>query len=194
MTKIASLCVYCGSRTGTDPRHAALAARLGTALAARGISLVYGAGGIGLMTAVADAALAAGGRVIGVIPKHLARAELLHDNLTETIVVASMHARKQLMFERADAFAVLPGGFGTLDELIEVITWRQLGLHDKPILLLDSDNYWAPLRTLFEHLIESGFAPARARQLYRIVADVEALFAALEAAPVPRPPAPSERL
>ncbi len=185
MKKLEALCVYCGSAKGKDPRHAALARALGNEIAARDITLVYGGGGIGLMTEVADAALAGGGHVVGVIPKHLARAEVQHGGLSETITVDSMHARKELMFLRADAFAVLPGGFGTLDEFFEILTWGQIGLHDKPIVILDSDNYWAPLHALLDGVVDEGFASPTAHGLYQVAESISALFALLEAAPEP---------
>ena len=185
MKRIEALCVYCGSSKGKDPRHAALARTLGGEIAARGITLVYGAGGIGLMTEVADAVLAAGGRVVGVIPSHLARAEVQHGGLSETILVDSMHQRKEIMFKRADAFAVLPGGLGTLDEFFEILTWRQIGLHDKPVVILESDGYWAPLRALLDAVVVEGFAPPNAHGLYHVAESVAELFDVLEAAPAP---------
>ena len=185
MKRIEALCVYCGSNKGKDPRHAALARTLGGEIAARGITLVYGAGGIGLMTEVADAVLAAGGRVVGVIPSHLAHAEVQHGGLSETILVDSMHQRKEIMFKRADAFAVLPGGLGTLDEFFEILTWRQIGLHDKPVVILDSDGYWAPLRVLLDAVVTEGFAPPKTHGLYHVAESVAELFDVLEAAPAP---------
>ncbi len=185
MKSIEALCVYCGSAKGKDPRHAALARALGCEIAARGITLVYGAGGIGLMTEVADAVLAGGGHVIGVIPKHLARAEVQHGGLSETITVDSMHERKEIMFRRADAFAVLPGGFGTLDEFFEILTWRQIGLHGKPVVILDADGYWAPLRALLDAVVAEGFASPKAHGLYQVAESVTELFDQLEAAPEP---------
>lgn len=194
MANIDALCVYCGSRTGDNPLHIALARDVGTALAKRGMTLVYGAGGIGLMNELADAALATGGRVVGVIPTHLSRLEVQHQGLSEIILVDSMHARKQKMFERSDAFAVLPGGLGTLDELFEILTWRQIGLHDKPIILVDCDGYWAPLRNLIDHVVAEGFAGPSAGALFEVVEGVEGMFDTLLAAPASRPSAPSERL
>ena len=193
MKHIEALCVYCGSNKGRDPRHAALAGALGAEMAARGITLVYGAGGIGLMTEVADAVLAAKGRVIGVIPDHLARAEVQHGGLSETILVDSMHQRKEIMFNRADAFAVLPGGLGTLDEFFEILTWRQIGLHDKPVVILESGDYWAPLRALLDAVVAQGFAPPSAHRLYHVATSVAQLFEVLEAAPEPVIPEAPER-
>ncbi len=185
MKKIKALCVYCGSNKGKDPRHAVLARALGGEIAARGISLVYGAGGIGLMTEVADAVLAANGHVVGVIPNHLARDEVQHGGLSETILVDSMHQRKEIMFKRADAFAVLPGGLGTLDEFFEILTWRQIGLHGKPVVILESGGYWAPLRALLDAVVAEGFAPPTAHGLYHVAESVTELFDILDAAPAP---------
>ncbi len=146
------------------------------------------------MGVLADAALAAGGKVTGIIPGHLHRAEIAHDGLSELVVVAGMHERKQLMFERADAFITLPGGPGTLDETIEIITWRQLNLHDKPIFLLNDNSHWQPLLALFEHIVEAGFAGPEFHRLYTPVSDIEALIQALRDAPAPRLDARPERL
>ena len=145
-----SVYVFCGSSPGHRPIYSTVAAQLGAAIARRGWRLVYGGGHIGLMGIVADAALAAGGEVVGVIPEAVIPRELAHLGLTELHVVESMHARKALMVALADAFVALPGGFGTLDELCEVITWAQLGIHHKPIALLDVDEYFGPLLTLFD--------------------------------------------
>lgn len=182
MASIGSLAVFCGSQTGHGPSHRALAHALGGALAARGIRLVYGGGRIGLMGVVADAALAAGGEVVGVIPEHLYRLEVAHEGLSELITVASMHERKQRMFELADGFAVLPGGLGTLDETIEIVTWKLLDLHDKPLVLLNAGGYWAPLLDLIEHTMNAGFTGRGARALYQVVDGLDGLFAALDAA------------
>jgi uncharacterized protein (TIGR00730 family) len=194
MATIASLAVFCGSRTGHEPSHRALAQALGGALAARGIRLVYGGGRIGLMGVVADAALAAGGEVLGVIPEHLHRLEVAHEGLSELITVASMHERKQRMFELADGFAVLPGGLGTLDETIEIVTWKLLELHDKPLVLLDNEGYWAPLLDLIEHTISAGFTGEEARALYQVAGDLDGLFVALDSASPPEGESHPERL
>lgn len=185
MKQIEALCVYCGSSKGKDPRHAILARALGGEIAARGLSLIYGAGGIGLMTEVADAVLAANGHVVGVIPNHLARDEVQHGGLSETILVDTMHQRKEIMFKRADAFAVLPGGLGTLDELFEILTWRQIGLHGKLVVILDSGGYWAHLRALLDAVVAEGFAPPSTHGLYHVVESVAELFDILETAPAP---------
>jgi hypothetical protein len=181
--KIRSLCVYCGSSAAVDERYRDAASELGARLADAGIELVFGGGRVGLMGLAADAALARGGRVTGVIPARLRDAELAHTGVSELAVVDTMHARKALMGERADAFAILPGGIGTLDETFEILSWKQLGLHDKPIFLVDVAGYWAPLRRLLDHIVESGFAQPRTQRLLRVVANVAALMAALAAEP-----------
>ncbi len=178
MTDLASLCVYCGSSSRVDSAHREAATRLGGLMAERGVRLIYGGGRIGLMGILADAVLDAGGNVTGVIPAHLEVAEVVHRELTELIVVASMHERKLKMFQLADAFAVLPGGLGTLDETFELITWRQLGLHDKPIVLVDNAGYWAPLRRLIDHLTAAGFAGRETHRLFTVVERVDDVFAA----------------
>jgi hypothetical protein len=152
-----SICVYCGSGHGADPafRHAAEA--LGSAIARAGLSLVYGGGNVGLMGTVARAVLDGGGHVTGIIPDFLRQRELMIDDAQELVVVPDMHTRKRLMFERADAFVALPGGIGTLEELIEQMTWAQLGQHRKPILLADIGGFWRPLLGLLEHMREAGF-------------------------------------
>jgi len=182
MQKIRRLCVYCGSAGAVDERYRAAARDLGDALAAAGIDLVFGGGRIGLMGILADAVLARGGRVIGIIPRLLRDAELAHTGASELVVVASMHERKRLMAERADAFAVLPGGIGTLDETFEILTWRHLGLHDKPIFIVDAAGYWQPLTRLFDHLVAAGFAAPLVPRLLTVVPDVAALMTALAAA------------
>jgi len=194
MADIKSLCVYCGSQVGHNPAHRALAVAVGRGAAQRNMDLVYGGGGIGLMTVAADAALAAGGKVIGVIPNHLAEAEIRHAGLTELLLTDSMHERKAAMFDRADAFAVLPGGLGTLDEFFEILTWRQIGLHDKPVFIVESDGYWAGLRDLIDHIVTEGFASANVESLYGVVEGADALFAALGAAPDPATGPTRERL
>jgi uncharacterized protein (TIGR00730 family) len=189
-----SLCVYCGSGLGVDSRHLEAARDLGRLLAQRHIRLIYGGARIGLMGTLADAALAAGGEVVGIIPGHLDKTELGHRGATELIVVDSMHERKYMMFEQSDAFAILPGGLGTLDETFEMLTWRKLGLHDKPIILVDIAGYWRPLLSLIDHVIIQGFAAPTDRDLYKVVTTVEELVAAVETAPRPKTAAQPERL
>ena len=179
MQHVTRLCVYCGSAVGVDHRYEEAARELGGALAKDGIELVFGGGRIGLMGVVADAVLAAGGRVVGIIPERLRAAELAHPGAGELVIVGSMHERKRLMAERADAFAVLPGGIGTLDETFEILTWRQLGLHDKPIFLVDVAAYWQPLRDLIDHLVVQGFVKPLVPRLLQIVPNVAELMRAL---------------
>jgi uncharacterized protein (TIGR00730 family) len=178
---IKSVCVYCGSQEGRSPAHAEAAAALGRGLAERGLQLVYGGGRVGLMGIVADACLSAGGRVVGIIPDFLRRFEVGHGAVSELVVVDSMHERKQAMFDRSDAFAVLPGGFGTLDETFEMMTWRQLGLHAKPIAAIDIEGFWQPFQGLIDHLIAERFARPETRALLTLVPDVAAFFALLAA-------------
>jgi uncharacterized protein (TIGR00730 family) len=151
------VCVFCGASSGRVPAYADAARAFGAALAGRGLGLVYGGGRVGLMGAVADGALAAGGEVIGVIPQELVDRELAHSGITELRVVVSLHERKAVMAELSDAFVALPGGFGTLDELMEQLTWAQLGLHLKPVALFDVEGYWRPLIALARHATEEGF-------------------------------------
>ena len=183
MTDIRSLCVLCGSRDGIDPAYRQAAVRLGQALAERGVRLVYGGGSIGLMGIVADACLSAGGEVVGVIPDFLIRYEVGHRRLTDLVVTDSMHDRKRRMFEMADAFVVLPGGLGTLDETFEIITWKQLRLHNAPIVILDVNGYWAPLKALIDAAISAGFAHEAVADLFSIVATPDEVFASIIRAP-----------
>ena len=152
-----SICVYCGSRPGSDPAFTAVAVRVGTWIGAHGGQLVYGGGRNGLMGTVADSTLAAGGRVIGVIPKSLVDKEQAHHDCTELHIVDTMHDRKRIMAEQADAFLALPGGIGTFEELFEVWTWRQLGYHDKPIGLLNTNGYYNSLLTFLQSSVNAGF-------------------------------------
>jgi uncharacterized protein (TIGR00730 family) len=176
MPHIHSVAVFCGSRSGNDPAYRTAAQALGQGLAEAGIRLVYGGGRIGLMGIMADAALAAGGAVLGVIPVFLTRREVAHESITELVVTDSMHSRKQRMFEAADAFISLPGGLGTLDETIEIITWRQLRLHAKPILICDVAGSAAPFLATIEATIAADFALPEARQLYEVVESVAAVL------------------
>jgi uncharacterized protein (TIGR00730 family) len=187
MRNIKALCVYCGSSGAVAAAYRAAASELGIGLAAAGIELVFGGGRVGLMGLLADAALAAGGRVTGVIPERLSHAEVAHRGVTELMIVTTMHERKRLMAERADAFAILPGGIGTLDEMFEILSWRQLKLHEKPIFLVDIGGYWTPLQRLLGHIVEEGFAPPGALGAVSVVASVPALLAALSRAPAIAP-------
>ncbi|MGC9417562.1 MAG: TIGR00730 family Rossman fold protein [Rhodovulum sp.] len=181
-TRAPSICVFCGSRDGRDPAHAAEAEAFGRILAEQGWRLVYGAGDVGLMGRVARAAQNAGGETFGVIPVHLFDREVGKRDLTTFVVTENMHERKKVMFMNSDAIVVLPGGAGSLDEFFEVLTWRQLGLHQKPILLLSSGGFWAPLTALIDHFIAEGFAEPSLRDYVRAVPDVATLTDALRAA------------
>ncbi len=172
--------MFCGSSTGVGEGYGRDAAALGTLLAERGIGVVYGGASVGLMGVVADAALAAGGEVIGVIPQHLMRVEIAHDRLTEQYVVEDMHQRKAKMAELSDGFLALPGGAGTLEELFEVWTWAQLGLHAKPLALVDAGGYYTKLAEFIDHMVEEGFLNTRSRELVTIDADPVALLDAFE--------------
>jgi uncharacterized protein (TIGR00730 family) len=183
MQGIHSVAVFCGSNSGVDPAFAAGARALGHGLAACGMRLVYGGGRVGLMGAVADAALEAGGAVLGVIPEFLARREVAHSGVVDLVTTDSMHDRKQLMFAESDAFVSMPGGLGTLDETIEIITWRQLGLHDKPILLCDIAGSARPLLAAIDAAISLGFAAAGARRLFEVADGVDALLRRLQSLP-----------
>jgi uncharacterized protein (TIGR00730 family) len=179
--KIRSLCVFCGSSGGNSPEYATGAAAFGQLAAERGIELVYGGGRVGLMGAVADACLAAGGRVIGVIPEALATKELAHQGCTELHVVGSMHERKALMAERSDAFVALPGGIGTFEELFEVWTWGQLGLHKKPCGLLNIAGFFDKLLEFLAATAADGFMHAEHLQMLATASDGAELIARLEA-------------
>ena len=192
------VCVFCGASSGRRAAFADAARSFGGAAAARGLGVVYGGGKVGLMGALAEGALAGGGEVVGVIPQELVERELAHEGLSELHVVGSLHERKALMAELADAFVALPGGFGTLDELMEQLTWSQLGLHAKPVGLLDVEEYWHPLIALARHATEEGFVREADLGAIAVATDAEGLLdrlerLALEERPRPkwsRPPAP----
>ena len=169
MNQIKTVCVYCGSGSGSNPRFVEAAIALGKVFADNSIRLVYGGGSVGLMGAVAKSVLDHGGTVTGIIPEFLANRERMNANLTELVITPDMHERKRLMFERSDAFVALPGGVGTLEELVEQMTWQQLGRHTKPVLLANIDNFWEPLIALLSHM--------RANQFIRPALDVEVLKA-----------------
>lgn len=175
-----AVCVYCGSKPGASPQFAQAAAALGAAIARDGLTLVYGGASVGLMGIVADAALAAGGRVVGVIPRMLMRREIAHAGLAELVVTETMHERKARMAELSDAFVALPGGIGTLEELVEAMTWTQLGIHDKPCALLDVDAYYGPLVAYLDHAEREGFLPRRTRDLLLEANEIDTLLARLE--------------
>jgi hypothetical protein len=174
------VCVFCGSTSGSNGRYAESAREVGRALARRGLGLVYGGGSVGLMGAVATSVLEAGGEVDGVIPRALEARELAHGGLTRLHRVASMHERKAMMNELSDAFIALPGGMGTLEELSEILTWAQLGLHAKPCGLLDVEGYYRPLVTYFDHAVAEGFLRPEHRQFLLVAGDVESLLGAFD--------------
>ncbi|SMF46852.1 hypothetical protein SAMN06265365_1155 [Tistlia consotensis] len=187
MRRIQRLCVYCGANKGNDPVFAEAARSLGREAAARGVRLIYGGGSIGLMGAVSDACLEAGGEVHGIIPEHLERREVQNLKVTRLEVVQTMHQRKMRMFDESDAFAILPGGLGTLDETFEMLTWRQLGLHDKPVVLVNIAGYWDPLLAAIGQMVRAGFVKPKHAGMLSVVERVEDLFPALELTPEPRP-------
>lgn len=180
-TKGFAVCVYCGARNGVDPAYHTQAAALGQVLAQEGWQLVYGAGDVGLMGAVARAAQAAGGDTLGVIPVHLLKMEVGKTDLTRFVVTETMHERKKVMYMNSNAIVVLPGGAGSLDEFFEVLTWRQLGLHAKPIYLLNVKGYWSPLVALIDHVIDQGFADPSLAGFITVVETVDELTRALRA-------------
>ena len=183
--RISSVAVFCGSRFGSRPEYAAQSRALGTALGQAGVRLVYGGGHVGLMGTVADATLAAGGTVTGVIPRFLHSREIMHEGVTDLTVTDRMHDRKARMFACSDAFVVMPGGLGTFDETIEIMTWRQLRQHDKPIYIVNIAGWADPLLAMIDACIEDGFASPSARDLFAVVPDVATLMAALAALPAP---------
>jgi len=187
------VCVFCGSSTGRNPSYRRLADRLGRTLAQRGLGVVYGGGRVGLMGALADGALAAGGEVIGVIPQALMDREIGHRGLTELRIVGSMHERKAVMAELADGFIALPGGIGTLEELFEVWTWAQLGLHGKPCGLLDSDGFFGPLVEFLDHLVLTGFVQPQYRGLFTVAMDAATAVEQIATTPPWRPGGHDER-
>lgn len=180
--RLDSVCVFCGSSGGAEPAFIAAAARLGNILAGENLRLVYGGGGVGLMGACARAAHLAGGRVLGVIPAFLAPVES-PPPMVETRIVASMHERKTAMFEAADAFVVLPGAIGTLEEAIEMLSWRRLGLHAKPIVFYNPEGFWDPLFALFAQFTDAGLLPAEFAGCWRAVSQVAEIVPALRAMP-----------
>ncbi|RYH10637.1 TIGR00730 family Rossman fold protein [Tropicimonas sp. IMCC6043] len=182
MSQNFSICVYCGSRDGANPDYAVATEALGAAIAAEGWRIVYGAGDVGLMGRVARAVQAGGGETFGVIPTHLFQREVGKRDLTSFIVTETMHERKKVMFMNADAIVVLPGGAGSLDEFFEALTWAQLGLHSKPILLLDTAGYWTQLTALLEHVVAQGFAEPTLLGFVQSVPDVPTLIERLRAA------------
>lgn len=182
---VRSVCVYCGSANRVDGMFKTIAGEVGAAIARQGKKLVYGGGRVGLMGIVADSALAAGGEVVGVIPHHIQAREIQHTGLTELHVVDDMHTRKRMMVERSDAFVILPGGFGTLDETFEILTWKQLQLHSKPVIIFNACGYWDKLVSLIESMVGCGFAQPANLELFSVVQDIPSMFEAFErSAPV----------
>lgn len=181
--RLTAVCVFCGSSSGNDRAYAEGARRLGAEFATRDITLVYGGGHVGLMGVVADAALGAGGRVVGVMPRHLVEREIAHRGLSTLHVVETMHERKQLMADLSDAFVLMPGGFGSWDEFCEIITWSQLGLHPKPYGILNVLDYYAPFLAMMEHAVREGFVRASHRETIVVADDVVSLLEQLTHAP-----------
>jgi uncharacterized protein (TIGR00730 family) len=177
-SELGAVCVYCGSSVGTDPVYLEATQALARTFTAEGIRVVYGGSSTGLMGALADATLEAGGEVVGVIPRQLVDREIAHTGLTELHVVSTMHERKALMAQLSDAFVALPGGIGTLEELIEIFTWSQLGLHDKPLGVLNVKGYYDGLGAFLDHAVEQGFQTAQQRARLVMAADPDALLAA----------------
>lgn len=182
MTEIKNVCVYCGSSNVADNYQKA-ATTLGAAIANEGWGVVYGGGRVGLMGLVADSALKAGGKVVGIIPEHIQEKEVQHEDLTELHVVDTMHVRKQMMVDRSQAFVILPGGLGTLDELFELLTWKQLGLHDKPIVIVNMDGYWDDMLKTVHHIADQGFMREGDLNLFVEVNSVEEVPEAIKTAP-----------
>lgn len=180
MALLRSVCVFCGARSGSNPAHLRTAHDTGTMIAAAGWRLVYGAGDVGLMGEVARAATLAGAPTLGVIPAHLMGAERLQDTGANLVITQTMHERKKVMFMNADAIVLLPGGAGSLDEFFEVLTWAQIGLHQKPVVIVNADGYWGPLIGLLDHIVDQGFAGPTLHDLYVAVPDVPALKATLD--------------
>ncbi|MEB3197970.1 MAG: TIGR00730 family Rossman fold protein [Candidatus Sericytochromatia bacterium] len=180
MRKLKHLCVFCGASTPSHAAHAQAILELGNTMLSRRIGLVYGGGRVGLMGIVAERVMAGGGTVLGVIPHQLQRRELANLDVTELKLVDTMHERKTIMYERSDGFVVMPGGFGTLDEAMEILTWKQLGIHDKPIVFVSIGGYFDGLAALFERSIQDGLLKPEYRQLFAIVPSIGALFEYLD--------------
>jgi len=184
-TDLRSVCIFCAASPGGDPAYAEAAAEMGRLIAEAGLRLVYGGGSVGLMGVVARAARAAGGEVIGVIPGFLRYAEIPEAEVTKMHFVDSMHERKQMMFDLSDAFVSLPGGIGTLDETIEIMTWAQLGQHAKPVLLVDTLGYWSAFEKLLKNVVAEGFAKQSLPELYTVVPDPKSAIGTLLGRPAP---------
>ncbi|MDD3030008.1 MAG: TIGR00730 family Rossman fold protein [Alphaproteobacteria bacterium] len=178
--KISSVCVYCGSSDRVDEAFKDSAKRIGTELAKRKLRVIFGGGHVGLMGILSDAAINAGAEVVGIIPEHLRYQEVENKRVSELHIVPDMHSRKRMMVDAADAFIVLPGGFGTLDEAFEILTWKKLKLHVEPVILFNQNGYWDPMIALINRLIEEGFAEAADLSLFDVVEDVDSLLALLD--------------
>jgi uncharacterized protein (TIGR00730 family) len=183
MNKLKSVCVYCGSSQNVDPAYKDAAAAFGQILAENNIRLVYGGGKAGTMGIIADSVLDHGGEVTGIIPSHIADREIQHTGLTELHVVDTMHVRKQMMVDHSDAFVVLPGGIGTLEEMCEIMTWRQLGIHDMPIVIANLKDYWTPFLNVLDNIIKEGFMREDDKKLSTLVTKIEDILPALQQAP-----------
>ncbi len=183
MTKISSICVYCGSSNSVSEDHLDNASLLGKLAAQHNIEIVYGGGRVGSMGRVADGALENSGKVTGIIPEYLQKFEVGHNDVSELVVVDSMHTRKMMMFERSDAFCILPGGLGTLDEFFEIATWKQLGMHDKPIILVNLENFWTPLLDLIKHQIQGGYLRQDPEDIFSVVNNIEEIYDKLASLP-----------
>ena len=180
MEKIQSIAVYCGAKTGNNPAYRLVAEELGRELALRKIGLVYGGGGTGVMGVLSDSVLDNGGQVTGVIPRFLDSHEIAHDGLTELVKVDSMHIRKQTMFDRADAFIILPGGIGTLDEFFEIITWKQLKQHNKPVILVNVSGCWDSVNKLIEDLVKNDFLHSNSSEMFSVVENIGDAFSVFD--------------
>ena len=183
MNNIKSLCVYCGSSINVDDAYKVAAEQMGILLAENNIRLVYGGGKAGLMGIIADSVMKNGGEVTGIIPAHIADREIQHKGLTELQVVDTMHTRKQMMVDQSDAFLILPGGIGTLDETCEIMTWRQLGIHDKPIIIANIKDYWTPFLNMIDMVVKEGFMREDDKRIAIIVKTIEDVLPALKQAP-----------
>lgn len=187
-----AVCVYCGTGSEVNPVYKTAAAELGRVLAAGGVRLVYGGGSVGLMGIVSESCMQAGGSVTGIIPGHLSEKEGQKHDITELVVVDSMHVRKNTMVERSDGFAVLPGGLGTLDETFEILTWKYLGLHDKPVVLVNINGFYDPLIRMVKHMAAEGFTPAHHLEMFTVVDAPDQVLGALARQPAPRAPVRTE--
>lgn len=183
MTEIKNVCVYCGSSSNVDDAFKEAATKMGALIASEKWGVVYGGGRVGLMGLVADSAMNAGGEVIGIIPSHIEEREVQHEELTELVVVDTMHVRKQMMVDRSQAFVILAGGLGTLDELFELLTWKQLGLHDKPIVIVNINGYWSKLLTAIDNIADEGFMRQEDKGMFVVVDTVDEVPDAIKNAP-----------